>query len=258
MADETRISVASRQLPNRILEKLRREMHKIAQSKSWDNDTKKKFEGKLLELYKDTVEDSVKRNVAVENPSTVDSEEKEAKKKAEKKKRLELIEMWTEVEELIRSTTSKRKVYPPKVVAAIDTMLRSKVQVVEEYHPSIRSEPLPSSSSVSEKDVDEFTSALTTAGHDLSSLSKDFPQLKGKLEAMLEAIRLQKGMETRETDAIVFGADTPRRSYRTKTTTPMNKSIRTSEIYSLRSTGKREHNQTLSKKSLSSQFKRKK
>lgn len=50
MADEGRVSVNSKQTVLRIHEKLKKEVHQIAEKKSWTAEQKNEFEKKLLEV----------------------------------------------------------------------------------------------------------------------------------------------------------------------------------------------------------------
>lgn len=50
MADEGRVCVESKQTVLRIHEKLKKEIHEIAEKKSWTAEQKEEFEKKLLEV----------------------------------------------------------------------------------------------------------------------------------------------------------------------------------------------------------------
>ncbi|XP_031560972.1 uncharacterized protein LOC116296980, partial [Actinia tenebrosa] len=223
MADESKIWVEKQQTVLKIHQKLKKEISNIANAKSWDNEKKKDFEKSLFELYKDAIEESVKRNVSVNGKDWVDEPAQAAHETTSCQEQMEPLnverkrevnDMWSALEELLRETTKKRKEYPPLITEAVKNVLQYKVQIVDAYNPSLKTDAIQSTAVNIAEDV-ECNQRLKQAIEDLTEISKAFPELQSKLDNLGQALATHKAMESSEVDAVLFSKN--------KTSTPVSR-----------------------------------
>ncbi|CAH3043798.1 unnamed protein product [Porites evermanni] len=216
MADDGRICVDSKQSVLKIHEKLRKEVHKIAEKKSWSAEQKEEFEKKILELYKESVEETVQANVVVGGQDWNNVSQSEDSSISVVREELEplnrdrveqVFAICSELEDLMKDTTFKRKNYPQQITEGIKKILQSKKELLEKYQPATKSDSILSSFNFLTSDFDDCIQRLQSLSSEVSQLSKSIPELHGKVLRLQEVVQNHKVMQKSETDAVLFGRD---------------------------------------------------
>ncbi|RMX39855.1 hypothetical protein pdam_00013468 [Pocillopora damicornis] len=181
MADDGRVSVNSKQTVLRIHDKIKKEVHEIASKKSWNSQQKEEFERKLLELYKESVEETIKENVTIggqawdnvgESEASSSSLLQEEMEPLNRDRITEVLQICSELDDMIRDTTQKRKKYPQQIVEGVSNILQSHKEFLENYQPVIKSNLLSGGSNVITPDLEECIQRLQGAASDVMQLSK--------------------------------------------------------------------------------------
>lgn len=217
MAEDGRISVESKQIVLNVHEKLRKEIREIAVRKSWSEEQKKKFEEKLCELYHHSVEDSIKENVTVggqewDNISpqfevTSNSVIQEEMEPINQDRTAQVFAICSELEDLLKDTTFKRKKYPQQITERIQIILESRKAMLENYQLLSKSESPLTSLHVLMPEFEEYMQRFKTACRKIPQLSKSFQDFQEKVLRLQQAIQCHNVLQKSETDAILFGRD---------------------------------------------------
>ncbi|CAH3128220.1 unnamed protein product [Pocillopora meandrina] len=229
MADDGRVSVNSKQTVLRIHDKIKKEVHEIASKKSWNAQQKEEFERKLLELYKESVEETIKENVTIGGQAWDNVGESEASSSSllqeeveplNRDRITEVLQICSELDDMIRDTTQKRKKYPQQIVEGVGNILQSHKEFLENYQPMIKSNLLSGGSNVITPDLEECIQRLQGAASDVMQLSKSFPELHSKAERLQQAVHSRQAMQECETDGVLFALENKNETLNSSSTEP--------------------------------------
>ncbi|XP_068682331.1 kinetochore-associated protein NSL1 homolog [Montipora foliosa] len=217
MADDRRVSVENKNIVHSVHEKLRKEIHEIAERKSWSAKQKEEFEKKLCELYQHSVEDTIKANITIGGQEWNDaipevssnSVIREEMEPINKDRVAQVFAICSEFEDLLKETTCKRKKYPQQITERMRIILASRKEMLENYQSLLKNDSSLSSSHAltSASEFEEYIQRFETACQEIPQLSKSFQDLQEKAFRLQQAVSCHSAVCKSETDAILFGRD---------------------------------------------------
>ncbi|XP_068729286.1 uncharacterized protein [Montipora capricornis] len=233
MADDRKVSVENKNIVHSVHEKLRKEIHEIAERKSWSAKQKEEFEKKLCELYQHSVEDTIKANITIGGQEWNDaipevssnSVIREEMEPINKDRVAQVFAVCSEFEDLLKETTCKRKKYPQEITERMRIILASREEMLvrgvvkskqssiswsmENYQSLLKNDSSLSSSHAltSASEFEEYIQRFEIACQEIPQLSKSFQDLQEKAFRLQQAVSCHSAVCKSETDAILFGRD---------------------------------------------------
>lgn len=132
----------------------------------------------------------------------------------------EVLQICSDLEDMIRDTTQKRKRYPQQVVEGVSNILQSQKEFLEHYQPVIKSNLLSGGTSVITPDLEECIQRLQATASDVMQLSKSFPELHSKAERLRQAVHSHQAMQECETDGVLFALENKNETLNSSSTEP--------------------------------------